>query len=158
MEARYGLKTSFKYAGADGQIEDASFITMTAPNFKQMSKLTPIKQAFSSAIKESLSSFDSEALEVAQEATTETSGTDKGADSDDGMDASSILMIMHQWTGDLSKVFGKAADLFKSGAAMVDGETKLSGALLEKMSMDDFEGLFGTYLANFIVPSLTDGQ
>ena len=58
-EHTYELKNPFEYA-LKGENQTASFITMTAPSYKQVSKITPIKQAFMAAISEVTKDLDGE--------------------------------------------------------------------------------------------------
>ena len=58
-EHTYELKTPFEYA-LKGENQTASFITMTAPGYKQVDKFTPIKQAFMAAISEVTKDLDGE--------------------------------------------------------------------------------------------------
>jgi len=142
-EVQYELKNPFDYA-YKGENQTASFITLLAPTYKQMGNFTPIKQAFTAAITEVTADLDPEA-------------TTEGGD-DTGVTATAAMQLMYRWTGDLTKIFLYAEQLFKSGAAMIDGETKLTTPLLEKMDMVDVEGLTGEYIANFIAASLMNGQ
>lgn len=139
----YELKNSFSYA-YKGETQEAGFITLYAPTFKQMSRVAPIKQAFTSAIEEVTKSLDSV-----------DGGNDSGEP--DQITGAQIMQLMYRWSGKMAGVFLDAQELFKSGAALIDGETKLTIPLMEKMSMVDFEGLVGEYIANFIAPSLMDG-
>lgn len=145
-EATYDLKTPFDYA-YKGEIQPAKFITFSAPTYRQVDKVTPIKQALMAAIKQ------------ATEGVTQEEAKSVQAESDDSdeISARDIMQTLFQWTGDLTSVMNKSAALFKSGAALIEGETKFNNELLDKVSMSDFEGMVGTYLANFIVPSLKDG-
>lgn len=140
----YELKNPFEYAHK-GDTQEASFITLFAPTFKQVSRMAPIKQAFTSAIEEVTKTVDT---------------SQESADSADGeaVTGAQVMQLMYRWSGDMTAVFLHAQELFKSGAALVDGETKLTTPLMEKMQMVDFEGLVGEYIANFIAPSLMDGQ
>ena len=139
----YELKTAFSYA-FKGESVDASFISLTAPTFKHIDKVAPIKQAFTLAISEisSGSNVDTE---------------DKEAEEEKKITGGECMQIFYRSTVDITKVMLHAEQLFKSGVAMVDGEVKLTTPLMEKMSLDDFEGLVGAYVANFIMPSLMDG-
>lgn len=141
----YELKHPFEYAHK-GDTQEASFITLFAPTFKQVGRMAPIKQAFTSAIEEVTKTVD-----TSQE-------TGDAGDDNDKVTAAQVMQLMYRWSGDMTGVFLHAQELFKSGAALVDGETKLTTPLMEKMQMVDFEGLVGEYIANFIAPSLMDGQ
>lgn len=138
------LKDPFSYASKGSTVE-AKFITLTAPTFKQLDKVAPIKQAFMSAIAEVTEGADTEAAEA--DDTT-----------DEGIDGAQVLQVMYRASEKMTTVLLHAEQLFKSGAAMVDGEEKLTSELMGKMSFDDFEGLVGAYIANFIAPSLMDGR
>ncbi len=146
-EVNYELKHPFKYAYKD-DMQEASFITLTAPTYRHVDKVTPIKQAFMAAIKQATEGISEEDSKIVQADTEEASE----------ISAHDAIQVLFQWSGDLTSVMEKAAALFKSGVAQIDGETPFNKGLLEKMSMVDFEGMVGCYLANFIVPSLTDGQ
>lgn len=139
----YELKHPFEYAHK-GDTQEASFITLFAPTFKQIDKVAPIKQAFTAAISEVTESVDTD---------QEAPETDT-----DSVTGPQVMQLMYRWSGDMTSVFLHAEQLFKSGAALVDGETKLTTPLMEKMQLVDFEGLVGDYIANFIAPSLMTGQ
>ena len=138
----YELKHPFKYASKGEQV-DANFITVFSPNFKQIDKVAPIKQAFTIAIDE-LNSDDVKIEENKKE-------------EDSGITPTMVLQLLYRANADVTKVFLHARELFKSGAALIDGESSLTIPLMDKMSLDDFEGVLGVYIANFIVPSLMDG-
>ena len=134
---QYDLKTPFEY-GVKGEVVTAQFITLKAPNFNQFVLAAPIKQAFIKA-----------ATEI------NTDGAESAGDTSGEIDAQAAMQLMATWSGDLGELLKKAAKLFVSGVAKIDGEAKLTDALISKMSGDDFEALLGEYIANFIYPSLT---
>lgn len=140
-EVIYELKHPFEYAHK-GETQQASFITLFAPTFKQIDKVAPIKQAFMAAISE-----------ISNEA--ETDVEDKG---DEKITSGQVMQLMYNWSGEIAGVFLHAEQLFKSGAALVEGDVKLTTPLMEKMQLTDFEGLVGSYIANFTAPSLMDGE
>ena len=142
-EYTYELKQSFKYAKS-GEQEDATFITITAPTFKQLDKVAPIKQALMAAISEIQDS------KIVAESDAKTDN--------EKLTGAQCIQLMYTWSGDLNKVFLHAEQLFKSDVALIDGESRLTSPLMDKMSVTDFEGLVGAYIANFIAPSLMDGQ
>jgi len=142
-EYTYELKQSFKYAKS-GEQEDATFITITAPNYDQLLKAAPIKQAFMAAARQVTSDGDDD--------------KDKEKPTDAKITGQQCIQLLYNWDGDMVKVLVYAQELFKSGVALVDGEAKLNIELIKKMSAADFEGLVGAYIANFIAPSLMDGQ
>lgn len=140
-EVTYELKKPFEYA-YKGETQEASFITLAAPTFKQMRHLTPIKQAFMASINE-ISKSD-----IAD---------DGKSDSDGEITAAGAMQVLYMWSGNLVAVQTEAQEMFRH-IAQIDGETKLTTPLMEKMDPDDFDGLLGEYIANFIAPSLMDGQ
>lgn len=139
----YELKKPFEYA-TKGEKVSANFIELTGPTFRQLDKVAPIKQAFMTAITDM-----SSVAKNASESTSEEPGTITGA---------MAVQVLYASKQDVSKVILHAEQLFKSGAAMVNGEEKLTTPLMEQMSGDDFEGLLGEYIANFILPSLEGGR
>ena len=143
-EVTYELKSPFEYA-VKGDVQEAAFITLSAPNYKQMDRFIPIKQAFTSAV-----------TEISESAVAKTAVGD--APEDHEMTSKAVMQVMYAWSGDMVGVLLHAEQLFKSGAALVDGETKLTSDLMAKMALSDFEFMVGDYIAAFIARSLLDGQ
>jgi hypothetical protein len=141
-EVNYELKHPFQYAHK-GDTQDAGFITIKAPTFKEMDKVTPIKQAFTAAISEITDDIQPD-------------GNQASSGDSELITGAQAMQLMHRWSGDMVKINLHAQQLFK-GSAMVDGETPMTMPMIDKMSMVDFEGLMGEYIANFIAPSLMDG-
>jgi hypothetical protein len=139
----YELKKPFAYAHK-GEQQDASFITLFEPTFKQLEHVTPMKQAATAAIKQAVGD--------------DADGADDAQDDQGEPTASLMMALMYQWDGNLSGVMIHAQELFKSGAAKVDGEGKLTQPLLEKMDLKDFENLVWEYMAAFLAPSLMAGE
>jgi len=145
-ECNYELKHPFKYANKGDQVE-AVFITLFAPSFKQIDKVAPIKQAFTAAITDTVSDVNVDEVEAKEP-----------EEGDELITPSQAIQVLYRANADITKVFLHAQELFKSGVALVDGESKLTTPLMEKMHLDDFEGLVGAYLGNFIAPSLMGGD
>lgn len=141
-EVRYELKHQFGYA-YKGEMQQAMFVTMTAPSFKQVDKVAPLKQALMAAIRD--------IQEVA------TGSTDK-SDARGEITGQEVMQLLYQGKGSVATVMSHARQLFISGIALIDGETKFSLALLDEVSLDDVEGMLGEYMAAFIVPSLMGGR
>lgn len=135
------LKTPFEYA-IKGENQKAAFITLSAPTFKQIDKIAPIKQAFVSAISDLGGGSDDAVKPEPGEA--------------ENITGPQVMAILYQSKGNMSQVFLYAQALFKD-VALVDGEVKLTTPLMEKMDIADFERMLGEYLANFTAPSLMDG-
>jgi len=141
-QVTYELKDSLEYA-SKGEKQPATFIEIVAPSFKQMGSFTPIKQALTAALSEVTEGLDVNPVD------------DKDPEPITGPQ---VMQLMHRGSGDMTKVMLHAQQLFKSGVALIDGEEKLTIPLMDSMSLRDFEGLLGEYVANFIVPSLMDGM
>lgn len=142
-EKTYELKRSFQYSHK-GEMHDASFVTLSSPNYKHMDKIVPIKQAVTAAI-----------AQIQERDIGD--GNDDQADGD-VITGAQILQLLYVWDGNLMSVFMNAQELFKSGVALVDGEAKLTVPLMEKMDPADFERLTGDYIAAFLAPSLMGGE
>ena len=142
LEVTYELKNQFSYA-YKGEMKKAQFITMAAPSFKQVDKIAPLKQALMAAIRD--------IQEIA------TGAADK-SDARGEITGQEVMQLLYQGKGSVAAVMGHARQLFISGTALIDGETRFSLALLDEVSLDDVEGMLGEYLAAFIVPSLMGGR
>ena len=145
-EVIYELKQPIEYSSKGEKVE-ATFVTMFGPTYKQMGSFTAIKQAFMASIKEIQSDKD----------TPEQAEDDKKELDSEIMEAGSVMLLLYQRSEPISKVFLHAEKLFKDGGAMIEGETSFTDPLIKSLSLPDFEGLLGTYIANFIAPSLMDG-
>lgn len=142
-EHTYELKSPIQYA-RKGEMVDGSFVTMTAPTFREIDKIAPIKQAFMAAISEISSG-------------AETPGEDAAAADSGKINGKQVIQLLYSSKGSVADIMRHAEKLLRSGVFRLDGEEKFTSPLLDKMSLEDFEGLIGDYIANFIMPSLTDG-
>ncbi len=140
-ELNIELKKPFDYA-LKGDTHQASFITLRAPTFKQIQHVAPMKQVVMSAV------LHMEERDLKAE---ENPNDDKGISSD------AIMQLLYASDQNVAGVFVHAQELFRSGAALVDGEASLTVPLMEKMDPNDFERLTGEYIARFLAPSLTAG-
>ena len=142
----YELQDPFEYAHK-GDVIKATFIEIVAPGFDQMQDFVIIKQALLAAVTEIQEQPDAEA-DKAEEKVEDDSNPLTGA---------TIMQLLYMGKGELPPVMKAAKRLLTDGVASVEGVEKLTVPLLKKMSMRDFEGLVGAYLANFILPSLAAG-
>lgn len=139
MQVIYELKKPITYS-AKGDTHEAKFIELKEPTRKDLANFTPIQQAFMKAVKELQG--DADKIEEAEAKETE-----------DTITAEAVIYLMSQSDVDMVKVSLFAEQIFKNGSALIDGETLLTSPLMQKMNMDDWNGLVGTYIANFITPS-----
>jgi hypothetical protein len=141
QEARYELKHPFQYA-YKGNMETASFVVMSAPTYRQIDAIAPLKQAIMQA-----------ASDVADGSTQPESASEPTE-----ITGAMIIGVLYQSKNDMAKIMQQAATLLKSGVCLIDGSEPFANGTLNKLDMVDFEGIVGEYLANFIMPSLTAGQ
>lgn len=133
----YELESPFNYA-IKGDLQEANFITLLAPSSKHISYCADLKQAFFRALPTDSGGEKSE-------------GDAKGIDD---LDGEAIMMLISMSKDvDLKSVLISARELFSSGLALVDGETKLTKPLIDEMSQDDLENMLGEYYLNFILAS-----
>lgn len=134
-EIDFPLTQAFTYAHQGSNVE-ATFVRLTAPTSRHSKECAALKQAFFRA----QNSFQAQASDV------EPSG--------EKIDGSDVILMMAASTAvELPDVFDVARRLFSGGVALVDGETKLTGGLMDRMSQDDFESMLGEYLVNFTLAS-----
>ena len=144
-ETRYELKNPIKYmAGGQGERE-GSFITIRAPAFKHMESFVPVKQAFTNAV-----------FKFQDSAETDDSNRNDDNEKTE-IDPTEAMTLLYNYPDDLSEIFKHARKLLSSGVAMIEGETKLTQSLIDDMALEDAEGLIGSYIVNFIMPSLISG-
>ena len=134
-EFTYELRQGFEYA-SKGELAQAAFITLKAPTSKNITECAHLKQSFFRAIPK-----DRPEVEAQEEAA--------GITGDDIM-----TLIMMSPEVDLAVVLLTARELFSSGVALVDGETKVTKPIIDVMSQADLETMTGEYLANFILASV----
>lgn len=143
-EFTYELKNSFQYAHA-GQELEAKFIALSAPRMKHMKYREPLKQAFYQAMMEL---GDKQQDEEKQDKPVSEKQTEiKGSDL--------LIILRASQVVDTFNLGLHFIELLTSdGIAMVGGNEKITRPLVEKLHPEDFDGLMGEYLANFIAASL----
>jgi hypothetical protein len=134
-EANFNLTTPFEYAHK-GQAATASFIQLSAPTARNSPECSALKQAFFRAAKASGAT-----TKESEEVTTPTG-------------AEVIMALAMSQDVDLPEVLVVGRRLLTSGIALVDGEEKLTAALLDKMSDEDFQNLLGEFLVAFCLASV----
>ena len=138
------LSNPISYANK-GEMQESTFVELIAPNFKQLDNFIPVKQAFISAV--------TDLSEVTGSAQSESNN-----DEDEKITGPQIIAVMMRSSCDMTKVYLHCKELFRSGAALLDGEQKMTVPIIEAMPLRDFEKLVGEYIANFIAASLIDGM
>lgn len=159
-DTNYILKKPFSYA-YKGDMQNAEFITLKEPSYKQIDKVALIKQDFMTAIEHMQSSSLNaiQSIDVQDSLTIIQDDEDPQAESKElSITAKEAMQSLYMSPVKMDAFFVRCQELFRSGVALVDGETKLTMPMIEKMSIDDFELMSGKYIVNFILPSLTDGM
>lgn len=137
-EFNFELEVPIKYA-YEGEMVDGTFITLKAPSSKNMLECSVLKQAFFRALPTDTDS-------------TQNSSDDDGEKADLTGDAIMTLIMMSQ-NVELATIIATARDLFSSGVALLEGETKVTKPILDDIDPDDLERMIGDYLVNFILAS-----
>jgi len=142
----HNLRDPFDYAAPKGgEMVTAQFVTLFPPTYRHLQHVAPIKQAFMAALT---------SIQVTDEQ-REAAKKEERPDEDISPDAA--IQLLYSGPGDMSKVMVHAAELFKAGAILIDGEIRATQPMIDKMSGHDFEQVLGAYMANFIVTSLKAG-
>lgn len=137
-EYSYKLKSPFTYHSKGGQLEAAS-ILLKAPTSKSRSEVMHIKQGFMRAAAE----------------TQEGKGERKDKkDMNEEVDPQDLLILfMSSKTQDVNIYFDTFERLLIKDGGLVDGVEPLTSFILEKLSVEDLENMFGLYLKFFLVAS-----
>lgn len=123
---------------------EATFISMKAPSVSHLAYIAPIRQAFSTAL-----------VHVQQQNLKVDENEKDDEDEDQEMSPASVMMMIESSPVKMEKVIDDFKKLIlKTKLFQLDGEQKFTEGLLEKLSVDDFYNLMGTYLVNFIIASL----
>lgn len=125
----------------NGEVVEGQFITLMPPTSKNITECADLKQAFFRALPKDTGDTE----EVTEEDKKNSEGELNG-------EAIMGLIAMSN-NVDLSKVLLTARELFASGIAKIDGETRVNKPMLNNMSLDDLEAMAGEYLVNFILAS-----
>lgn len=135
-EFKFFPASSFHY-DHKGERVDAQYVLCTAPTSKHRKECAFLKQAFWRSLKDAPEG-------------DEDSKTGAATPKKDKIEPEDVLILLAM-SGNVD--FGEALEvarrLLTGGVALVDGEEKLNGPLIDRLSNDDFERLIGEYLAFF---------
>lgn len=136
-EFRFPLTTPISYHH-NGQPTDAEFIVLHEPKTNNRNECAKLKQSFFRSLP---TDGEKKKGETAEVDTTNPTGSE-------------VMSLLAMSTDvELDEVLNIAKRLFCSGVAMIDGEEKLTGPVIDKMKYEDFEGMVGEYIVFFIVRS-----
>jgi hypothetical protein len=142
-EIRYELSTPVPYANKGEEVE-GTFVTITAPTSRNLTDMAYLKQAF----------FRSLPTDGAVDVDVEEDSNPEGKLTGEAI----MTLITMSGEVDLGKVLLTGKELLTSGIALVEGETKLTKPLADKLSMDDLSNMVGEFMANFILASVLQKQ
>lgn len=136
-EITYHLTRKVSYSRGGEQVE-GQFVVLYPPTSKHSRECASLKQAFFRA------AAPHQEKARSAEKDEKDSGTPTGPE---------IMAVIAQSPDvDLADVLDVAKKLFLS-LAKLDGEEKITPALLDRISQDDLEGMVGAYLVGFTLAS-----
>lgn len=137
-EHDFYLLVPLSYSSGSSQ-HDATFIRLFAPSSKVSRECSALKQSFLRAVPK---------VESASTATT----SDNSSNDLNGSDVIEILALSTDV--DLPDVLEVGRRLLLApNIAKVEGEVKLTNALMERLDQEDFENMVGEYMVNFTLAS-----
>ena len=135
-QIRFVLTSPLSYSHK-GQLEEGTFVELSAPTGKNSRECAALKQAFFRA------------------ATREASpGGGGGAEPEAPTGSEVIMALAASKEIDLGEFLAQGRKLLTSGVALVEGEEKLTGPLVDAMSDEDFQNMVGEYLVGFCLASI----
>ncbi len=148
-EARVVLTSRVQYGGKDGNLHEATFVTLRAPSSSAFKTAAKIKQQMIRAIMGEQRKRLTDPLRTAQPAAPAPEETKTEAASERATGAD-MMQMLAQSDADLGELCELVRDLILAhGVALLDGEVKITPVLLERVSLADFESIVGEYLATF---------
>ncbi len=144
-EIRFPLSKPFKYHTKSGGEARATWIELSAPTTRNSREIAALEQSFLRAANSQADGDDGDKGDPGSGVTVE--GDSKGPD------PIGIVAVIAMSQEDFPAVLEVAKKLFASGVAQVEGETKLTSNLIEKMANKDLERMLGVYLLNFTLAS-----
>ncbi len=138
-EYDFYLGVPLSYSSGSAQ-QDATFIRLFAPSSKVSRECSALKQAFLRAVPKDMNA-DAKAKAQAAEADKLT-----------GPDVIQILAMSADVDLPDALEIGRQL-LLAPSISKVEGDTKLTRALLDRLDQEDFENMVGEYLVNFTLAS-----
>jgi hypothetical protein len=143
-EFNFNLTTPIQYHAKDGSaLLDGTFLTVKAPSNKQLKDVMRLRQAVAKAAIEQANKSHGDKKDMPSEEVSDESK------------ASGILMLLLSSTDSLDILLDCFRRILVSGCCKLNDEVTFSDALFEQMYEEDFSSLFGRYLHNFFMRSLS---
>ena len=143
-EFNYTLKAPVKVAKG-GEEELVFILKLKCPTAKHRAHLIRLKQGF---LKAAVSAQRSNAMQVESNAPQEDEGHSE-------ITGDAIMALLYISDVDLVGLEDEFRSLLLAGVCEVLEGVNLNSHTAEQISLNDFEGLMGEYLANFIILSST---
>lgn len=124
-----------------GDKKRAEFITLKKPTAKNVHLISIIKTTFQNA-----------AIEVSKNNKEQNAAPSNEGDDDFSLEPEEAIQLLYA-SKDVERAMIAFKELLRE-VALFDGEIKATLPLIDSLSVEDFENIFGKYLVNFIVASL----
>ena len=126
-----------------GDKKQAQFICLKKPTARSIHLTSLIKNTFQSA-----------AIEVAEKNKNEVQKEEpKTGDGENDLSPEEALQLLYLAPDGIDKSMLAFKELLRE-VALFDGEIKATVPLIDNLSVEDFENIFGKFLVNFILASL----
>jgi hypothetical protein len=139
-EFTYELIKPFEYSKS-GEFLKCSEVTLLAPSYNNRKQCQKLKQLFYKIVKN-----QTEGQEPSNKNKVES-------DQDSEIEGEDIVNLFFAGDIPIEESMDEFEKLLVSGVCLLDDSTKLNNTLIGKMSLKDLEGIFGEYMASFLVPS-----
>lgn len=138
---RYVLQDTFEYA-LNGNVENAKFIDLNAPNARFLSNLAPIRCEVMKAIQWSQ-----------EQTSVQTSSSEETKELKPSVMITTLELANNI---DMVKVLLNVKEIITAkNMAKIDGESNFNKSLYDKMSLKDIYGITGQFIVDFTIPSLS---
>ena len=130
---------------AKGENTKASLLELSAPAANNRRKVAKLKQGFMRVVNEIPESAKQEAKEIVDK---------KEGEKKEETSPREILALLQMGSIDYADYIDTFVGLLTSGICKVEGETPITGLMVDKISCEDLERLMGEYFVNFILGSV----
>lgn len=127
-----------------GDKKQAEFITLKKPTARNVHLTSIIK-----------SSFQNAAMEISKQNESERKEIEKNKSEEFELEPEEAMQLLFAVPDGVEKCMIAFKELLRD-VALIDGEIKATVPLIDSLSVDDFENIFGKYLINFILASLLE--
>lgn len=153
-EFEYRLTSPAKFS-QDGDMVNATFVTLKPPSSRQSKFAGALRQGFMQALREQMNNDKimeaAEAARVDAETLGEEDPQDPGEEEANPAEGHNVInMVAMSEKVDYPKFIEAGKKLLGSGAMLFNGATQAKENPIEKMDLWDVEEIIGRYIQNFI--------